>query len=350
MKRVLVIRLSALGDVAMVIPVIYSLAEAYPDVQFTLVTQPAAAGLFINRPDNLRVFPAHVKGSYRGVRGIFRLFRDLKTQRFDAVADLHDVLRTQVLRGLFRVWGVKTACIDKGRKSKKRLTRRKKKEKQPLKSSFERYAEVFGKLGFSFRPSFVSLYKEGRGDRNIFSDICIPDEKVRRIGIAPFAKHRGKIYPPASMEQVVHYFADAGGYQIFLFGGGEKETRTLKEWAGRYPSTVCVAGKHGFEKELALISWLDVMVSMDSANMHLASLTGVPVVSVWGATHPYAGFMGWNQQLENSIGAHLPCRPCSVFGNKLCFRGDYACLKNICPEMIIGRVECVLNSKSKRNE
>ena len=90
------------------------------------------------------------------------------------------------------------------------------------------------------------------------------------------------------------------------------------------------------------MSHLDVMVSMDSGNMHLASLTATPVVSIWGATHPFAGFMGWRQNPDNAIGLNLPCRPCSVYGNKPCLRGDYACLKNISPEMVLEKVVKVL--------
>ena len=84
---------------------------------------------------------------------------------------------------------------------------------------------------------------------------------------------------------------------------------------------------------------LDVMVSMDSANMHLASLVATPVVSVWGATHPYAGFMGWNQKMDNAVQLNMRCRPCSIFGNKPCQRGDYACLTAIKPDVIINKVE-----------
>ena len=97
------------------------------------------------------------------------------------------------------------------------------------------------------------------------------------------------------------------------------------------------------QEELVLMSHLDVMVSMDSANMHLASLVHVPVVSVWGATHPYAGFMGWNQDDDMTVQVQLPCRPCSVFGNKACYRGDMACMNRITPEMIINKVEKVLD-------
>ena len=86
------------------------------------------------------------------------------------------------------------------------------------------------------------------------------------------------------------------------------------------------------------MSHLDVMISMDSSNMHLASLTDTPVVSIWGATHPFAGFLGWNQKAEDCVQLDLPCRPCSVYGNKPCFRGDYACLNGISSEEILNKL------------
>jgi ADP-heptose:LPS heptosyltransferase len=103
-----------------------------------------------------------------------------------------------------------------------------------------------------------------------------------------------------------------------------------------------MAGKISMEAELALMSQLDVMLSMDSANMHLASLVNIPVISIWGATHPYAGFKGWNQPIENCVQVDLECRPCSVFGNKKCFRGDYACLVRIEPEQLIKKIQTLI--------
>ena len=131
--------------------------------------------------------------------------------------------------------------------------------------------------------------------------------------------------------------------RIFLFGGGGHEKTVLDGWAARHPNCVnASAALDGLKSELILMSHLDVMVSMDSGNMHLASLTATPVVSIWGATHPFAGFMGWRQNPDNAIGLNLPCRPCSVYGNKPCLRGDYACLKNISPEMVLEKVVKVL--------
>jgi ADP-heptose:LPS heptosyltransferase len=98
------------------------------------------------------------------------------------------------------------------------------------------------------------------------------------------------------------------------------------------------AGHLSFCDELRLMNSLDVMLSMDSANMHLASLVDIPVVSVWGATHPYAGFYGYNQNPINAVQVDMPCRPCSVFGNKPCRYGAYDCFNQIKPEMIVEKI------------
>jgi ADP-heptose:LPS heptosyltransferase len=116
----------------------------------------------------------------------------------------------------------------------------------------------------------------------------------------------------------------------------------LQQWEKKYKGIINAAGKLDTSDELILISCLDVMISMDSANMHFASLVNVPVVSVWGPTHPFAGFMGWNQSIENAVQTELYCRPCSVFGNKPCYRGDHACMNLLKPVSLVDKVKQVL--------
>ena len=148
------------------------------------------------------------------------------------------------------------------------------------------------------------------------------------------------------MEQVIHQLLDKyPKCRIFFFGKGHDEDKYLNLWCAQYRQ--CINATHYCEnmyQELIIMSHLDVMVSMDSANMHLASLTAVPVVSIWGATHPYAGFLGFGQTKENIIQLDLNCRPCSIYGQKPCQRGDYACMKNIPPERIVERIESIINN------
>jgi ADP-heptose:LPS heptosyltransferase len=157
------------------------------------------------------------------------------------------------------------------------------------------------------------------------------------VGIAPFARHDGKIYPLKKMEQVVAQLSHLDNIKLFFFGNGPKEESTINEWCNKYPNTISFIGKSNFNGELRLISHLDAMICMDSANMHMASLTGTPAISIWGATSPIAGFLGWRQQEEDCIGLPLECRPCSIFGNKPCRFGDYRCM-DIAPKTIADHV------------
>lgn len=337
-------RFSALGDVAMTIPQVYAVCRAYPDTTFVMLTQKVASTLFINPPKNLQLYVAEVYTRHKGVVGLCRLACELNKLGIDAVVDLHDVMRSQYLRLLLRLMGKKVFVLDKGRKAKKRLVAREKKEKVQLATSAQRYSETFLRAGFPYEPNFVSLYNGGRGDENTFLYLSQgKQDNERWIGIAPFAKHEGKIYPLHLMERVVEQLSQVEGVRIFLFGAGEREAAILGNWRSKYPHVTSLADKrNGFPVELALISYLDVMLSMDSANMHLAALVNIPVVSIWGATHRYAGFLGYRVSENNILEVDMPCRPCSVFGNKPCYRGDYACLNNISPEAVCRKVMSVM--------
>jgi ADP-heptose:LPS heptosyltransferase len=340
-KRILVLRFSALGDVAMTIPVIWSFSQQFPDTEITFVSR-AFAKTLVEKVPGAGFFELELNGRHKGFFGIFRLYKDLrKAGRWDIIADLHDVLRTKILRLLFSLSGSKTYRIDKGRKEKKNLTRLKFKILKPLKPTVERYAEVFQKSGFDVKVDFKTLFPKPGPIPSVISEYT-GEKNCRWIGIAPFAKHEGKSYPIEKMKRLIGMLSIKPGIKIFLFGGGKLEEESLEQITVEFTGVINLAGKMKMEQELEVISNLDLMISMDSANMHLASLTGIPVVSIWGATHPYAGFYGWNQSQDNAVQVDLYCRPCSVFGSKPCYRKDYACMQLIEPELVFNKVLKVL--------
>jgi ADP-heptose:LPS heptosyltransferase len=339
--KILIIRLSALGDVAMTIPVITSFAQQYPEIEITFLSKASVEPLFEHMPSNFH-FRGLKENEYANVFSLFRLFCSLKKEKFNLVADLHNVLRTKMLRILFQLTGKQTKHIDKGRKDKRRLVRKEHKIMKQLPSSFARYEKVFEELGYPIKTSFHSIFGDGKGDLKKFVHFTgVPNDKFW-IGIAPFAAHKGKRLPEESVVKLIKQLSLHPKYQIFLFGG-VLEKEILDEWSSAYPNVASLAGSLTLNEELALMSYLRVMISMDSANMHLASLVGTPVVSIWGATHYFAGFMGWMQDTQNAVETDLPCRPCSIFGNKDCYRKDYACLQRISPEMIITKIEKIVN-------
>lgn len=340
-KCVLITRFSALGDVAMTIPVVYSVCTAHPEVHFVMVTQQVASTLFINAPKNLTAIGADVKDTYAGLLGKWQLATDLqKKYHFDAFIDLQNDKRTRIM-GL-RLWlaGVKVLRIDNGTAGKRALTRRHGKRMLPLISSRARYREVFHRLGLDFEKTFTSIFGTQQATPDVFAEISQPKpDGSRWIAIAPFAKFKGKIYPMELMEKTIDIVASWDNTHIFLFGAGEAEHKQLKQWANKHHNVTSVADKrHGFACELALLSYCDVMLSMDSANMHLASLVRLPVVSIWGATHPYCGYMGWKQSEADAIQLNMACRPCSVVGDKDCYFNDFFCLTGIQPTLVASRI------------
>ena len=328
MNKLLIIRFSALGDIAMTVPVIYNLAVQYPDLEITMLSREMARPLFEQLPKNVHFIAADLKGRHKGLLGLCRLWRDAHLSDFDFIADFHGVLRTWWLRTEGCLRRKKIAKIDKGRKGKKALTRQKNKIFIQQATSFERYAKVLERLGFPIKPQFVKLDYSG------FCEMQKPDNETW-IGIAPFAKHEAKVYPMDQMEQVIKILSEKEHTTVFLFGGGTAENEQIERLCAKYNNLRPAKSPQGLKGELALMGQLNVMLSMDSANMHLASLVGTRVVSVWGGTHPYAGFLGWNQKAEDCIQLDLPCRPCSVYGNKVCSRGDYACMNGITPEVVV---------------
>ena len=350
MTTALLFRFSALGDVAMTVPALYDACRANPAVRFVMVTQGAGARLFAERPENLEVVAVDLR-QYPGPAGMLRLWRRLRREwEPDTVLDLHDVLRTKMLRLFARLAGLRVERIRKGRAGKRALTRASHKILVPQKSGHERYRDVFRRAGIEAPESFGG-----------FRFASMPEALRRpagrrRLAVAPFAQHAGKIYPPELTEQVVAAFSSMPGWEVVLFGGGEKEMETFARWTARYDGVVTAAElirRAGtlaplgspMEAEMAIMSGCEAMLSMDSANMHLASLAGTRTVSIWGATHPYTGFMGWRQSEDDAVQLPMACRPCSVFGNKPCRLGserrtptDCPCLSQIPPRMVIDRI------------
>lgn len=321
MTKVLAYRFSAFGDVAMVASVCTEFLQQNPDVELYLISREGFRPLFANIP-NL-IFKGIDVEQYKGFLGLRKLAKELRAEiNPDCIADLHDVIRSKILNKIFKFYGFKVEVLDKGKLEKEQLTDIWNLEKNPLKSTVERYADVFRNLGFKLQLSHQ--YHPQKNQKS-------------GIGIAPFAQHKGKVLPLEKSFEVARILSEK--HKIYFFGGGQEEIEILNFWTQQLPNTESMAGKKNLELELECIAGLEVMISMDSANMHLASLVGTRCISVWGATHPYAGFLGYGQSIEDAVQVQdLTCRPCSVYGEKDCFRGDYACLNELEVQKIIARV------------
>jgi ADP-heptose:LPS heptosyltransferase len=334
--RLLVIRASAMGDVALVAPVLREMRMKFPETEIILVTRSSFKPFFFE-DDHLTVYSPDFKNRHKGLPGIFRLYRDLKSQyRIDHIIDLHDVLRSKILRFLFWIGGTPVSVIDKGRKDKRDLISGKKKVQ--LKHSVIRYCETFNRAGFHLEPfdkqSIIPKINESRLSE-VFS---IKRDLI--IGVAPYTLHKLKMWPVENMIRLMKLISEKHNTGFFLFGGKE-DALQLEGIKNQVPGAVNLSGTLSLEEEIGIMSRLDFMIAMDSSNMHMAALVGIKVISIWGGTDPFNGFGAWMQPDEYSIRipvTELTCRPCTIFGKGECKRGDFACMNWLTPEMVYAKL------------
>ena len=336
--NVLVLRLSAMGDVALTIPVIKGMVEQHPGVKLTVVTRHDFAPFFNGLPE-VRLFHPDLGLRHKGFRGMRKIYKDLKkSEKFDTVIDLHDVLRTKVVSWFFSRSGIPVFKIDKGRAEKKALITGK--SKKVLKHTVERYCDVFAKAGFPVKPEKICCLAPKDDTLIKISSFFLFGEDELNIGIAPYAKHPLKMWPEYYMAGLLNMINSRQHAKFWLFGGYD-EIKGLRSFNEKFPSAFLVTGKLTLEEELAVMGKLDFMLAMDSSNMHMAALAGTKVVSIWGGTDPMTGFSAWQQPDNYSIRTpieELECRPCTVYGKGKCKRGDLTCMNRLTPDIVFNKL------------
>ena len=342
-SSVLVMRFSALGDVAMTIPVLYPVCKANPDTRFVMLTKRWPASMFHDRPDNLMVVGIETKTEYKGLSGLMRLARQLRREYdIDAVADQHNVIRTRVISLCMKLHGIPVVRLDKQRARRKALINHR--DGDPVTPTIDRYRSVFEQLGLNAPDDFTRLYD----GKELPTSPLVPEKQPgqRWIAVSPFSAHEGKVYPLELMKQLIHELAARENYHIFLMGGGKEEKIALRKIVRENQHVISMAEiKHGFLDEYALLAKCDLMLTMDSANMHLASLMGLKTVTIWGATAPQCGFQGYGKMSDDDIQLDMECRPCSIYGERECKFGDYRCLARITPAQVMSQVLAALEKE-----
>ncbi|MDR1592426.1 MAG: glycosyltransferase family 9 protein [Prevotellaceae bacterium] len=333
--KILVICFSNVSNVASSVPVIDSLDRIYSEHHFTMLSQTFFKPLF-EYMQHVDFIGVNVHSDYTGVWGVFRLYQRLRHEKFDAVIDLQGGRFSRFLSMLFGISGSKRVVIDNQKAAMRRLILLGARRYRALKSIFDRYSDAFAKVNLVSDNSFESIPVHPLQRQHIEDVYGI--KSGTWLGIAPFSEARGKTLPLSKMEEVIAYFYRQSDTKIFLFGLGRHTDEVRAAWDEKFENIVFVNDRlTTIEEELALTAQLDAMISMDSGNMHLAALTNTNVISVWGATHPFAGFLGWKQPYENCAGVSLPCRPCTAHSDKTCRYRDYHCLELIKPNTIILR-------------
>lgn len=315
MQHILVLRFSAMGDVALVLPVLKRVLALNPNVQISIATQAKFCFLF-EGVERCTALPVNLQKEYKGIGGLLRLKKHLSFKKFDFIVDVHDVLRTRFLRYLFKS-GSRIITFTKGRNEKNKYLARK--SGDYLMHTTQRYLDAFAKAGLHIDNQFsYPCFEPTMEIQNVADTFFNKYKSKRQVGFAPFAAHATKTLPSEKIEEVLNGLSNLRDITVFVFAGPEHQ-EIIEKLVSKFSIKLINTYELRLPEQLALMKHLDKMIAVDSANMHFAALQGVEVISIWGATVPEFGFgplpSANHQIIENK---NLSCRPCSVYGKKDC--------------------------------
>lgn len=321
--KILLIRLSSIGDIILTEPVIRKLKQIYPHCEVSYLTKKQFVPL-LERFENIsEIIPFH---NYR------QTIPDLKSRKFDLIIDLHSKLRTFVIRMLIN-------APHKVVYSKHHLRRYllvKKIHKKPVESTVLLYFNVFRKLRIDkdptdHYPQLISGKPTGPCIDELGTAINDPGKKL--IALFPGATHPTKCYPLDYLSVVIDELSSERDCRVVLFGSaGEKGiVNRLIKLCSSEPLNWC--GRFDLAELIDVIYLFDIVITNDSGPMHMAAALKKKQVALFGATHPILGFKPHN---DNAVvlQTELSCRPCSLHGGKECPRKHFLCMKSIKPEML----------------
>ncbi|MGD9781358.1 MAG: glycosyltransferase family 9 protein [Kiritimatiellia bacterium] len=317
MKRILVIKLSSLGDIAHALPAVRALKERTGAI-IDWVVQPEYASLLACCPDVDRTieFPRR-----NFARGFFPFLRELRREKYDAVADLQGLMKSALAARLAR--GNTRVGPAWAREGAPRFY-----DRQPPKGDGPRRHAVEELM------DVANLVVPGEGaapePRLDFPEAESDGRPGPHVAFAPFSRWDTKNWPVGNFAELGKRMAAEMGCQIRIVGGrgDEAQGEALARQIGEGARNLC--GKTDLPGLCSLLKGMDLLVTVDSGPMHWADAMGVPLVAIFGATDP-ARTGPYRQRNHVVAKAGLECRPCHA---RTCARGDLACLRELDVETV----------------
>ncbi|MCK4403653.1 MAG: glycosyltransferase family 9 protein [candidate division Zixibacteria bacterium] len=340
-EKILIIRFSSLGDVILTTPVIGVLKTKFPQSRIFFLTKAQYGDILRNDPRIFSLIEFDPRGRHKGISGFFKLIEKLRTYDFDLLVDLHANLRSFFVRH-------PTKSKIKLKYNKRWLSRFLMVHCKFLKikaiHTVDSYMKVLKKMQIN-TPEKNPLIFLSRDDEES-SRLFLLEQKVEKddivVGVHPGARWQTKRWDEGKFKQVCQDLIGRDNCKIMLLGdaGDEKLVEKIKQDLPNEKVINAVGLPLG--RFMSLIRRCDCLIINDSGPMHIASALQVPVVAIFGPTHPKLGFSPVGSK-NMVLCANVKCSPCSLHGEKRCSKKSRFCMDLIGPEMVVEVVEGLLD-------
>ena len=347
-NKILIIRFSSMGDIVLTFPVVEALKEEYPDSEIFFLCKKRYKSLLLDHPRIDRVIELDTQGVHKGINGLTRLIKELKPLQLDVILDLHSNLRSFIIRNLVRV---KTKVKYNKRWWARFFMVYFKPFKIKSKHTLDCYIQSLQKLGIKSKAKILTFHLN-ENDK-VWADRFLSEngwngERIL-LGVAPGARWGTKEWDKEKFARAVEMLSGRFAMDVVLFG--DKNGENTITWINQELSKKRESGKSRgiiqaidlpFNHVAGILRMCDVLVTNDSGLMHLASFLKVPVVAIFGPTHPKLGFSPLGQD-SLVVTVNEKCSPCSLHGKRECHRKERFCMDRISPEEVAEKVFAFLN-------
>ena len=301
-----------------------------------MVSNPSYSDLF-ESCGNVAFMAADIQNANSGFRGLFKLYIQLIKLEFDDVVDLHNTFRSKFLSVLFKLKGKRVNTYDKLRDLRNDMIHKGVILSGP--HTTDQYMKAFQYLD-------ANIHMDNRTHMKVLHK-NLGNTPGRRICLAPFSTHRAKEWTLDHMAQLIDLLLEDDRNQVYCLAFDNREKEIFQRWQRKHPQLGLIDDIHSLADQMKLMSTMDIVVSMDSANMHLAALVGTPVVSIWGSTHPDLGFapLGNMEGVIQPPPSYQGRRPLSRFGhfrNSRDIQDAQNAMASITPQQVLARIDTSL--------
>jgi heptosyltransferase-2 len=344
LKRIILIQTAFIGDAVLSLPLVQVLKRFHPEAELDVVAVPRSASLFRNHPDLSRVIEYDKRGKDKGVRGFARLVRQLRKNSYDLAIVPHRSIRSALLAALAGIparigfdvsagWFLFTTTV----KYRKDI------------HEIERNLSLLEGLGKTFSGRELPALFPSTGDVEAINEFLRQanlSERDGMIAIAPGTIWNTKRWLKEGFAEVARKLAQRG-HPVVLVGGREDDELCSEiSTSVKSEKVVSAAGKLTLLESAELVRRCKVLISNDSAPMHIAVAMKTPVVAIFGATVAEFGFAPYGPKDIVVETPGLTCRPCSIHGGNKCPIETFECMRNISPEKVLREAErFITNSK-----
>jgi heptosyltransferase-2 len=326
LKKILIIRLSSLGDILLTTPFIRSIKNQFSKIEIDFVLREQYSDVLKLNPYVNKVFSFS-----RIEKDNFEKFKENKYSKYDLVIDLQNNLRSKKLVSEIKTQSV---CFSKNSFNKFLLVNFKINNLKDAPQIPVRYAQTIP--GFQLDEKGLDLFT----DKGPSAEL---NQKENLIGFCPGARHFTKRW-------LIEYYIELGkklttnGYIIVLFGG-RIDLDICAAVAKEIPGAINLSNNDDILQTTADMKLCKAVVCNDSALMHTASAVGTKVITIFGSSVKEFGFTPYNCTnliLENNL---LTCRPCSHIGRSSCPKKHFDCMQLIKPQFVFEKVISFITDK-----